>query len=129
MIEAAVYSLLSGSSPVSTLVGARIYPVTAPQVPTFPLITYSKISSTGQDLHHNGTTGAARSVFQITAYATTPAAAKAIAAAVRGALHGYSGTVSGETIFLGQVVNEVDLFDPDAALYAAPVDVLLVHRN
>lgn len=127
MIEAALYTLLSGDSDVSNLVGTRIYPLTAKQETSFPALVYRRISAI-RDLPHNGATGVARSRFQIDCLADDPLEAKQVAAKVVNAVHGYSGTIGGETIMRAEAVNERDAIDLDFGANVS-VDFELIHTE
>jgi len=100
-IEEAVNALLLATSTVTALVGsgssARIFPLVIPQNAARPAIAYQKISSP-KTMSHSGSSNLARSRFQFTFQAATYTSAKALAAAVRNALIGYRGTVSGVRI-------------------------------
>lgn len=129
MIEAAVKGLLTSDATVSGIVSARVYPIALPQDAMLPAISYSRVSTFDKSLTHSGTNKAARTVLQISCWARSALAAKNLANAVKAVLHGYSGETSGETIFSSQVVNEVDLFDPEVGIYQIPVDVTVHHRD
>lgn len=129
MIEAAIKGLLTGDATVSGLVSSRVYPIALPQEATLPAISYSRVSMFGKDVTHSGTNQAAKTVLQISCWARSALAAKNLANAVKAVLHGYSGATGGETIFYTQVVNEVDLFDPEVGIFQIPVDVMVHHRD
>lgn len=44
MLETKLYTALTGDTTVAGVVGTRIYPLVMPQDPTFPAITYERIS-------------------------------------------------------------------------------------
>jgi len=100
-IEEALNTLLLATSSITALVGtgaaARIFPLRIPQDAARPALAYQKISSP-KTHSHGGTSNLARSRFQFTAQAATYTSAKALAAALRTALIGYRGTVSGVRI-------------------------------
>ena len=132
MSEIAVYTLLKNAAAVSTLVGARIYPLAAPQNPTYPLITYQRISGprwTTMD----GPTGMAQPRIQVDAFATTYAGAKALATAIRTTLDGHRGTVTvtGGTVRVGGIRLETDqdLYEADVnpKLYRVQMDFMVTH--
>lgn len=134
MSELAVYTLLKNAAAVSALVGARIYPLTAPQKPTYPLITYQRISGPRWTTL-DGPTGIAQPRIQVDAYATTYAGAKALAAAIRQTLDGYRGAVSttAGNVRIGGVRLETDqdLYedDVDPALYRVQMDFMVTHEE
>ncbi len=44
MLESKLYSLLSNATAISASVGTRIYPIVAPENPTYPYVTYSRVT-------------------------------------------------------------------------------------
>lgn len=129
MIHEAVYSKLKNDSGVSALVGTRVYPQKASQGVVLPCLVYSRTGTSERLVYHNGTSKTAVSRFQIDCWAKTPVAALGLSEAVVACMHGWSGQVSGETIFLGQVVNTQDAFDLETGEYVVPVDVEILHRE
>lgn len=90
-IDSALYTRLSGYAGLSALVSNRIYPAPIPQNATYPLCTYQEIDRI--PIHvMGGTAGIVHIRYQIDSWATTLAAAKAVAAQVEAALDNYAGT-------------------------------------
>lgn len=111
MIESALRALVLADSAVSALIGTRLYPQKLPQDPTYPAATYQRID--GPRLYdHGGATGLAEGRFQFDVWATTYSSAKAVAAAVRAALSGYSGTTGGVEIAFIRCLSESDRYEP-----------------
>lgn len=109
-IEEALYSILTGASALTALVGTRIGPAGFFQEPTGSYVTYQLIS--GPVVHTMGADpGLASPRFQVTAWALgrNYAGAKAIAAQIRAALRDYSGIAAGVTVQRAFLENEVDL--------------------
>lgn len=129
MIEEALYTILSTNAGVSAIVSTRIYSVIFPQDVETDSIAITKVSSTGRELHHSGTTKTCESLFQISCLCKDPKSAKILAEAVRAALHGYAGTVGGLLIFRTQIMNEIDLYDDDLEDFISVIDVLIMHRE
>lgn len=100
-IEEAVNTLLLATATITAIVGsgtaARIYPLRIPQDATRPALAYQKISSPKQ-MSHGGSSNLARSRFQFTCQCETYTSVKTLTAALRNALIGYRGTVSGVRI-------------------------------
>lgn len=94
--EDALNTILSGNNGVKALVVARIYPNAIPQDAALPAIAYQVIS-TERDYNQEGQSSIAGPYVQITIEAATYSSAKAVAAAVRAALSGYSGSVGSPT--------------------------------
>lgn len=102
-IEEALRAILTANAGVTAIVSTRVYPVVIPQAATLPAVAYQRISATRE---HNlgGPGGLTRVRFQLTMAAATYAAMKALANAVRVALDGYRGTVSG--VFVQAALSE-----------------------
>jgi len=130
--EIAIYTILKDTSAVSSLVGARIYPLKAPPKVTKPFVTYQRISG-DRWRSFDGPTGTAQPRIQVDCYATTYAAAKALADAIRQNLDGYAGTVtttSGAVRIGGiSLMTDRDLFedDIDPVLYRVSMDFMVTH--
>lgn len=129
MIEQALYAKLAGTAGVTNIVSTRIYAIKLPQAPTFPAISYERVSTGGRTLFHNGISQVAEPIFQLSCWAENPKSAKQLAAEIRKALHGWSGSQSGETIFRSEVINEIDLWDEEISIYHVVVEVQILHRE
>ena len=97
IIGDAIYSILSGDSTLSGLVGTKIYPVKAPQRVTFPYIVYS-LSSTDPTDQKDGVSPVDDNTLEVDCYADSYRTAHTIALSIRAALDDYSGTVQGVKI-------------------------------
>ena len=107
MIEASIFSILSGDGTVSGLVSSRIYPNVIPQNTALPAIIYSQVS--GQRQHTLASTDdMVPSLWQFTVVAETYAELRGISDAVRGALDNYSDTSGGVVIQCGHLLDEND---------------------
>jgi hypothetical protein len=129
MIDAAIYSKLSGDTAVAAIVSTRIYPMRMPQGVVFPAISFDRVSTDTRDLTHNGTNQTAQGTFQFSCFAEDPKSAKQLGATVVKALHGWKGTVAGEKIFRSAVLNETDLFDEDMGIFQVAIDVAIMYRE
>jgi len=110
-IEAALYAkLATAGGAVANLVGARIYPIRAPQDAAMPYILFQRISGLHEH-SHDGISGLAEARFQITSVATTYLAAGALAEAVRLAIDG-QGPVTWSTVIVCSVFLENDSDEP-----------------
>jgi hypothetical protein len=127
MIDAALRTRLLAFSGLTALVSTRVHAGIAPQGGTLPAVVYRRISA-NRELVHSGVSGVARSRFQFDCLAKTPLEAKQVAAQVRKALHGYSGTIGGETIMRSEAVNETDAFDADLGA-AVFIDFFISYRE
>jgi len=84
-IETDFYSTLSGDGGVSALVGTKIHPHIVPEGTALPYITYSMVVGTPFN-KLAGRTGLEKKRIQVNCWASTYAAAKALAEAVKTAL-------------------------------------------
>ncbi|NFV79998.1 DUF3168 domain-containing protein [Magnetospirillum aberrantis] len=132
MSELAIYTLLKNAPAVSALAGARIYPLTAPTKVQTPYITYQRISG-DRWRSCDGPTGTAQPRIQVDAYATTYAAAKALAKVIRKTLDGFIGTATTTEgpMRIGGISLETDqdLYedDVDPKLYRVQMDFMVTH--
>jgi hypothetical protein len=100
------------------VVGTRIYPLNLPQPPTYPAITYSRISNSGQD----GTSTIKQSRWQVDCWANTYVGSQTLAAAVKAFAEEWHDSPG---IEWARVVNEIDDYDDDAKAYRIIVDLIL----
>jgi hypothetical protein len=100
------------------VVSTRIYPLNLPQPPTYPAITYQRISNSGQD----GTSTLKQSRWQIDCWASTYVGSQTVAAAVKAFAEEWHDSPG---IEWARVVNEIDDYDDDAKVYRIIVDVIL----
>ena len=131
-IETAFYSYLSTKPSITSLVSTRIYPLLAPDTPTYPHIVYTVF---GEGHHHdiNGAVGLVDLTMQVDIWAKTVASRSSIGEALRNALDGFTGDMGAENLnirscFLGDRTN---LFDRDSdtstAFYRTSMDFTIWH--
>jgi len=132
LIEQGLMTFLLAQSGITDLVGQRIHFVQAPQDVESPYLVISKISGV-REHSHDGSSGLAHPRFQLSAFADTYGAAKAIIAAVQAVLQGYSGTMGGAG---GVAVNgafyedENDLDPGDGTgLFGVAADYIIWHSE
>lgn len=128
VIEEAIYTKLSSTDAVTDLVGTRIYPLKLPQNPTYPAITYGRVSAR-RGMTHDGPGDMAWPRFQFDCYGASYSAAKGVANAIRSTLNGFSGTVSTVNICAVFFMNEVDDFNDDTEVYRIAVDFRIIHKE
>lgn len=113
MIEKALRAVLLGNPGVSGLVGTRIYPMLLPQAATWPgpSMTYQRISTTSP-VALAGEIGPERMRIQVDCWDTAWSGARNLALAVKAALHGFSGVVTGQDDLDGVFLeSEQDFFE------------------
>lgn len=121
VIESAIRAALLADSTVAGLIGDRVYPLVLPQNPTLPAIVYQRIASP-PDLSNDGPAGPLRTRLQLTLWASTWSGSRAIAAAVKAVLHGYSGSADGQDVLLVAEANETDGYESETKLFRVIAD-------
>lgn len=130
-IEEAITAHLLADAGVAALVATRVYPVKMPQRPTYPAVTYFRVSGP-REHSQSGPSGLAHPRFQLDCMAATYAGAKTLAAAVRLALDGFRGSMGGGG---GVDVNAVfieddrDDQDDDIQVYWVSLDAVVWHNE
>lgn len=126
-IETEIRARLVADGTVGGLVGARIDPLILEQNPTYPAITYQRIS--GRSLR---TLAAAadriESRIQVSSWAETYLGALALADAVRASLDGFNGTL---TTLDAQIFLELQLddFEEVPRVYRVIQDYAVLHTT
>jgi hypothetical protein len=136
VIETAIRERLLANPAVAALVGTRVYTGTMPQLPTLPLITLKKVDKLS-GLTLSDAVGPNTLRLQVDCWAKdgngTAGAdnVRALADAVNGSddqasngpLHGYGGTVAGQTIkLLRLLVERSTEYESDTKLYRVSAD-------
>ena len=120
-IEEALVTWLRGLPALAALVGTRIYPAKAPQGTTAAYIVYDMLG--GEDVTaHDGFTGLRTGRISFSCGAGSYALAKSVAEAVRMALAGFRGSLSGLTVSIPQGFEDEDLWDDTLGLHVVVVD-------
>jgi hypothetical protein len=104
-LEIAIRSLLVADSPVNTLVSGRVYPYMKQQGAEFPSLIYT-LDSTQPQQGIGGHLDLTRTQLTVFSVATSYTVAKDLAAKVRTALNGYSGTE--ESVVIKSLVHDND---------------------
>jgi hypothetical protein len=102
--------------------GGRIYPLTLPQHPTLPALTYQRIDGP-REVSHTGDSGLEHPRYQFDCWATTYLEAEALATAMMRAFAGQLGWA------VGFPEAGPDDYESDTARYRRTVDVLLWVRG
>jgi hypothetical protein len=125
-VEAALYSILSGTAAVTAQVSTRIYPSFLPQDTALPALTYFRVSTIREEAM-NTDPGRATARFQVSVWTTSAYSAGTIADIVRSALHRNIGTYGGVTITDLAIENEVATYDFDTEEHQVAMDFLIQH--
>lgn len=120
-IEALVYGRLTTYSGVTAIASTRTYPMLLPQTPTYPAVTYQKISNSEQ----KGTSALRDSRWQLNCWGATYAAAHSLAAQVKAAFEEWHDVDQTPGVLMARIAGEVDDYDDSADVFRVIVDVLL----
>ena len=127
--EKVTYTLLTASSGLAALVGARIYPNKLPQNTTMPSVAYQLISAVElSPIDAQAGYQIMRSRVQVTALAKSYAEVKDILEQVRLALNYARGSIAGVQVI--SIVRDLvgpDQRDDDLALYLQSIDFMVTH--
>lgn len=126
-VETEIRARLAADGTVSGLVGTRIYPLRLPQAPTYPAISYRRVS--GVRLHDlDGTSGRGMPRIEIDSWADTYVGVQALAAAIRQSLDGFNGTLTTIKAVI-KLDNELDLSEdePEPDIYRIMQDYRVTH--
>jgi len=121
MIEEGVAALLTAAPGVTAIAGDRVYPLVIPQeiyteASRKPCLVYQRIATeiTGTFCQTDTLRGMS---LQVDAYARTYGAARALAAAAKAALLGFTGAASGVAVSRVTLAAEFDGLDEEPGLY------------
>lgn len=116
-LEEALYSKLSATAGVTAIVPAtRIFHVKLEENSAFPAITFQRISTT-RDYVLTDTVQMAEATVQLDCWSASDSEAVALAKAVRAAIDGFRGAVSGVTIERILQLNEYTLNELEGTVY------------
>lgn len=132
MLEVGIQNLVVANAGVQALLGnpARFYPVVVPENPDYPCATYQVISDAPAYLL-DGSQSIEVKRIQIDTWSGGPTAAtyssvKAVQAAIRAVLEGFTGQLSdGTVVAVILVANSTDLYEQDARSYRTTTDYLV----
>ena len=117
-IEQGLYTYLSEQLDVP------VHSILFPDGITFPAVRLQRIA--GKPLvTHDGDCGMETGLMQVSCFAATYAAAKALAGEVKAALSGYTGEMGELNDATAFVQNEVDIYEPGARVHQTVLDVTI----
>ncbi len=121
-------TFLLADATLTTLIGTRLYPLTLPQNPTLPAMTYQRIS--GERVHTaDGAHGLNRARIQFDAWATTYLVAESVFEALRKRLDAFRGAAGASIIQGAFVDSERDLYESEPKLYRNTSDFDVWHNE
>lgn len=121
MLHEAFFAYLTAHPLLGGLIGTRLYPQLIPENALLPAMAYQQISLGDDAMAHDGPLNVVTTTFQFTCQAETYNAAQTMAAALRNALHGFSGLMGNEEhtlkiFFCQQVGSDEDSGIEDAVI-------------
>lgn len=131
LAEAAAYALLSGAAPVTSVVGARIFPVEVPQNQVTPAIAYELVSGvpTGA-LDASAPTHLTRSRIRVNLIGKDFDPLKALRTSVVAALRHQRGTFGGTEVHAVFLDYEGPVtYDQALGLFVRPIDFIFLHQQ
>jgi hypothetical protein len=128
VLEEGLVDYLLAYTPLTVLIGERVYPLILPQDPTLPALVYQRIGSV-PEYSQSGYAGLTSARMQLTCWGTTLVSAKNTAEQVRLALGGYKGPMGMSTVGASFIENEMDDLDEETGLFRVIMDVTLWHEE
>jgi hypothetical protein len=128
VLEEGLVDFLLAYTPLTVLIGDRVYPLILPQEPTLPAIVYQRIGGV-PEYSQSGFSNLTPVRMQITCWGTTLMSAKNVAIQVKLALGGYRGPMGSSTVGAIFIEDELDDLDEETGLYRVILDVLLWHEE
>ena len=131
VLDEGIIAYLQGVAGITALVSTRVYGDRIPQAATLPCIVVQRIDTPRiLTMQSSGATGdLIHPRFQLDAWATTHASAKAITDAIRATLHGKTGSAGGVTLRAALADNERVGWEPESQLYRGRSDYIVWHEE
>jgi len=129
MIEESLRTKILADSDVTDDIGQRLYILKLPQNPTYPAVTYFKVSNAR---HHDLDVAMPRYQFDVWMDATIQNSyltARRVADNIRKALQRESGNWSGISVIQAVYLGETDLYEENTELYHVAQDYKVIYRG
>ncbi len=124
MIQETLRKKLIRHEDLYNLVKERIYILKLPQNPTYPAITYFKVSS---PRHHDLAVSYPR--FQFDSWASSYSVARSVANEIRKAIQREKGIWDGIKVIQVVYLNESELYENDTKIYHIVTDFQILYRE
>lgn len=126
-LEEPLYTYLSDTLSVTT----RVYPKRAPEGSVLPYVTFERVSAQRTYTHDpfDETLAWVRARVSLACVSTSMLASVELAEELVAALSGYQGEMEGLNVGKCDVINELDLYDPQTKVYRRVVDVLIDYEE
>lgn len=124
--EDALYAILQAASGVTDHVSTRVFPDRAPDAFAAPYIVYQLISGS-RDQTQDSAVSLSTQRFQLDCISSVSAAkAKELAAEVKNALHGYTGTIAGVKVDYINAFDGPGGFSDTTKVYRRIVEIVVM---
>lgn len=128
--EKVVASLINAASGVTSIVGTKIYAVLADQASDAPFVVFWKEGARREGVITMNGPGVVYATMSVQCVALDYATLKTLGEAVRAALVGQFGVISGVTVNSIEAGDEgPDFADPELQLYAQTLQFLITHQE
>lgn len=124
MIEEALKAKVLVSSDVTNDISSRLYLLKLPQNPTYPAVTYFKVSNSR---HHDLNIAMPR--YQFSVWGTDYKIVRRIANNIRLALQREKGVWSGISVIQAVYLGETDFYENDTKLYQVAQDYKIIYKG
>ena len=123
-VESDLKARLVADATVNGLIAGRCYPGVLPQSPSYPALTFFRVSAT-RLYNFRGTASRVTARFQIDCWAATHIQARALADAVRASLHAIVGTMGSTSIGYVRLDNELDVYEDAVKEFRVILDFII----
>lgn len=128
MIDADLRSWVLARPEIAGKIGTRCYPMRLPQDAILPALTYQTIAGS-ESITHSGGANLGRKRIQFDCWAVRYEDALALADAIRGAFSGVLTPMGGTVSVAGRIINDMDVPEPEPALWRRMIEVGLWHTE
>jgi hypothetical protein len=127
-VDSDLKARLVADGTINGLISGRVYPDILPQGPTYPALTYFRVS--GPRLYHlRGASGRSTPRYQIDCWAETRLGARVLAEAVRASLSGFHGFMGTTKVGYLRLDNETDFYEETVKVYRTSLDFIIDHNE
>ena len=128
--EQAVYAYLSTYTPLSTIIGTKIFPGMAPQGISPPYIIRQRISKPRyHDFSDADDSSLVRPRHQFDVYSLSYSESLNIMGALKDALLNFSGAMNTLNISWIDWTNEIEMYENDTLLYRQSIDIIVHYHE
>lgn len=128
-VEKDLRTYMLSRSAINSLIGTRMWSHKPPQDPTFPYVTYFRVSTPVRVRSQEGDSSLTTARIQYSSWGLTPDSVEALAEAIENEMKSFSGTAGSSTIYASIVENRGSLLDPESKYYHIPIDLMIQYNG